>query len=320
MKRMPSVTQSLVRSILALVVVLLPVEAAFQTLRSPTATRAKQQAFRRTRIFQCSSDKDAYQATNMESSVFSCHPQHSRRWLLAHTTAAALGAWVGIRTPPAAHAVFEGGIGGMGKTKPETGVVFLNPDILPTQSRTGLVTAELVVNDRVALVSFASPWPLLTTAAGLETRDLSTSDAAFCQVIASARLPISSSGSAKQTAAALSQVLQESVLAPQGKFGAYGAPSDIKVKPVADTSTTEGTTLYQLTFTSLTPSLRESDRTYYVSVQSLDQALVLLLVGSTAARVRAQQAQMRQVADSWQVVAAPRTAQKLVRTTVPADS
>jgi hypothetical protein len=200
----------------------------------------------------------------------------------------------------------------MGKTKPETGVVFLNPEILPTQSRTGLVTAELVVNDQVALVSFASPWPLLTTAAGLETRELSTSDAAFCQVIAPARLPNSSSSSSlKQIAAALSQVLQGSVLAPQGKFGAYGAPSDVKVKAVADSSNTAS--LYQLTFTSLTPSLRESDRAYYVSVQSLDQALLLLLVGSTVARFRAQQAQMRAVAESWQVVAAPKTAQKLVR-------
>ena len=38
---------------------------------------------------------------------------------------------------------FEGGIGGLGKTRPETGVVFWNDESVPLQNTAGTVSAEL---------------------------------------------------------------------------------------------------------------------------------------------------------------------------------
>ena len=86
----------------------------------------------------------------------------------------------------------------------------------------------------------------------------------------------------------------------------YGAPSNIKVKAVD----ANDASLYQLTFTALTPAMRESDRKYYVSVRTVgrNNTLVLLLVGTTAARFASQEVVMRKVAQSWQVVEAPKKA------------
>ena len=199
------------------------------------------------------------------------------------------------RTTPV-QAIFDGGIGGLGKTRPETGVVFVDDDIPAQQTAAGLVSAELLVDPSagtVALVSFQAPWPLLSTSTGLEARDLATSDAAFCQVVPWSLLPspFTQQSTPKEAAKALQTALEASVLAPQGKFGMYGAPSSIKVKPVPDDPT-----LFVLSFTTLTPGMRESDRKYYVSIPPLPTTttttttsntnnkapLVMLLVGSTA--------------------------------------
>lgn len=237
--------------------------------------------------------------------------QQSRRMVLWYTTAAT----VGLLVPSAPAIAFDGGVGGLGKTKPETGVFFVDPDVAPaTQTASGLVTAELVLDRSagdVALVSFESPWPLLRTAAGLEARDLSTSDAAFCQVITGKTL--SRTASPAQQAAALQEILTDSVLGKQGKFGAYGLPSGIQVKAVSLSSSSDsanGTTsnippMFQLSFTALTPGMRESERRYYVAVQSIRNTLVLLLVGTTENRFAREKDVLRAVAQSWQVVPAP---------------
>ena len=231
-------------------------------------------------------------------------------------TAAAAAAAVSTAVP--ANALFDGGIGGLGKTRPETGVIYVNPDDgAATQTSAGLVSAELVVEPSrgtTALVSFTAPWPLLSTSTGLEVRDLATSDAAFCQ-ITDTTPALRQATTPKQAATALSQILQTSVLAPQGKFGMYGAPSSIKVKAAAATdngsSSSSGVVdLYTLSFTTLTPGMRESDRKYYVAARTMGESLVLLLVGTTAARFSSQEPLMRKVAESWQVVAAPKTRQR----------
>jgi hypothetical protein len=238
--------------------------------------------------------------------------QPQRRRLLC--TAAAAAACLSLLPNEAAKAIFDGGVGGLGKTKPETGVVFVDPDVAPaTQTASGLVTAELVLNRSagdVALVSFESPWPLLRTAAGLEARDLATSDAAFCQVVTGKAIPRTASPS--QQAAILQEILMDSVLNKQGKFGAYGLPTGIQVKAVSTPLSSDVTTsdnnvvpLFQLSFTTLTPGMRESERLYYVAVQSIRNTLVLLLVGTTANRFSRQKDVLRAVAQSWQVIPAP---------------
>lgn len=141
------------------------------------------------------------------------------------------GTFVTTTTPPPVQALFDGGIGGLGKTRPETGVVFVDTDAATLeQTGSGIVSAELLVDataGTVALVSFQSPWPLLGTSSGLETRDLVTTDAAFCQVVSGDNRGGSGVGAfqnaatPKEAAAALKQILQESVLAAQVRLCSY---------------------------------------------------------------------------------------------------
>ena len=89
----------------------------------------------------------------------------------------------------------------------------------------------------------------------------------------------------------------------KGKFGMYGAPTSVKVKAIADDAS-----LYQLSFTTLTPGMRESDRKYFVKVRNVSNTLVLLLVGTTANRFSGQEGVMQKVAQSFQVAQAPKRA------------
>lgn len=110
---------------------------------------------------------------------------------------------------------FEGGVGGLGKTKPETGVVLMNGSV-PIQNSKGIVSAELVLADeQIVRVEFATPWPLLPTTTGLEARNLQQPESAFVQVVESTKAI--SMSDLKQMKA----VIIENVLGSRGKFGAY---------------------------------------------------------------------------------------------------
>lgn len=52
---------------------------------------------------------------------------------------------------------FEGGVGGLGKTKPNMGVTYWNDDIKPFYNNNQIVSAELKIQDKPVLVSFYSP-------------------------------------------------------------------------------------------------------------------------------------------------------------------
>jgi|Transcript_899 hypothetical protein len=182
------------------------------------------------------------------------------------------------------------GAGGLGKTKPETGVVFLNEESTPTQQRNGDVSAELLVDNgkTPVLVLFNSPWPLLeTTTDGIQTRNPQDPESAFVQV---ADTP---SGTYTK------QFFVDTIFGSQGKYGAYGAPSDISVKPI------EEGLLYQVKFTSLTPAMRQSDREVYIGTRRVGSSTVMLVTGSTAARFAKMDDRMRRVAESFQVIPAP---------------
>jgi len=125
---------------------------------------------------------------------------------------------------PAGSNAFDGGVGGLGKTRPQTGVVFRDEEAAAstTQSLSGDVTYELLSPDgSPAFVTFNSPWPLLQTAAGIESRDITGGfESAFVQV---AELKKDSSEI---------KLLQEAIFGSQGKFGMYGSPTDIKIKKI----------------------------------------------------------------------------------------
>ena len=207
---------------------------------------------------------------------------------------------------------FDGGVGGLGKTKPITGVEFYG-ESMPVQNAQGMISAELVnaqrrmttINTKEGgstdggpiqpiLVTFQTPWPLLTTTSGLEARDLRTSESAFVQV-----LPLVEQW---QNPKVFQQLLMDSVLAARGKFGAYGTPTDIKVKRISN----DGNGLFSVTFTSYTPAMRESERQIWVVPQPVHgNTLVLLVIGTTRSRFASQEPIFEQIVQSFQAVAAP---------------
>ncbi len=201
-------------------------------------------------------------------------------------------------TPMAARA-FEGGVGGLGKTKPETGCRLFDETLVPIQNERGIITAEIQsVTGRPILVEFQTPWPLLPTSGGLEARDLMSSESAFVQVLPA---PPSKGGDWRGNKKVFQQLLLDSVFASKGKFGAYGTPSDVRVKPNEATADAG----YVVTFTTLTPAMRESERQAYIKPQEVDGTLVLLVVGTTRARFPANEKSFQEVVASFQAIAAP---------------
>jgi hypothetical protein len=195
--------------------------------------------------------------------------------------------------PASVHAFRGGtGAGGLGKTKPETGVVFLNEASVPVQQRNGDVMAELVVNGgkTPVLVSYNSPWPLLDTTSGMETRNLKDPESAFVQVV---------DGAANKKLS--KDFFAETLFSSEGKYGAYGAPSDIIITPIIDD------TLFKASFTSLTPAMRESERRAYIATRRMGDSVVMLVTGSTTPRFNKKEEELRRVAESFQVVASPKT-------------
>lgn len=195
---------------------------------------------------------------------------------------------------PGIATAFEGGVGGLGKTKPVTGVELFEANSSPIQNQQGIISAEIKsVNGTPILVEFQAPWPLLPTAAGLEARDLRSSESAFVQVLSAA--------SNWESPKVFKQLLIESVLASQGKFGAYGTPVDIKVKPLSS----EQKEIFAVTFTSYTPGMRESERQLWIKPRQVDSTLVLLIVGTTRPRFPSQAKCFKNVLDTFLAVSAP---------------
>lgn len=117
---------------------------------------------------------------------------------------------------PTCAQAFDGGVGGLGKTKPETGVTLWEGSA-PIQNQKGIVSAELVsFNGNPLLVEFQTPWPLLATTSGLEARDLQQPESAFVQVIHP-----SSSSNSQSNPKALIQLFIEEILGSKGKYGTH---------------------------------------------------------------------------------------------------
>jgi hypothetical protein len=79
-------------------------------------------------------------------------------------TLALVGFATPLTTPNGAVNAFEGGIGGLGKTKPATRIVLWNEDSSPVgqDTSTGQISAELKVAGQPVLVSNVAPWPRRT--------------------------------------------------------------------------------------------------------------------------------------------------------------
>lgn len=151
-------------------------------------------------------------------------------------------------------------------------------------------------NGKPIRIEFQTPWPLLPTTSGLEARDLRSSESAFVQVV-----PETANW---QSPKVFKQLLMDSVLASQGKFGAYGTPVDIKVKPLPGDEIQDA---FSVTFTSYTPAMRESERQLWIKSVVADSTLILLIVGTTKTRFKSQENSFRQIIDTFLAVPAPET-------------
>lgn len=219
----------------------------------------------------------------------------NRAQFLSTTIGLAGATLIPLSSNPGISNAFDGGVGGLGKTKPETGVQFFSDLSAPVQNSAGIVSAELNVNNQPVLVNFQTPWPLLPSTSGLEARDLQQPESAFVQVVRD-NVP----SERPLTKVSMKKLLFTSVFASKGKFGAYGAPTDIKVK------TTDDPSIFAVSFVCLTPGMRESERQVFVKYSSVGKsALVLLVTGTTTVRFKKQQAALQKVANSFSAVAAP---------------
>lgn len=258
----------------------------------------------------CNSDYNNIRRNHFQQSI-------NRKDFISQVILASGGLVTMGRKSPTAFA-FDGGVGGLGKTRPETGVVFRNADLTMDSnsnnnngmlSAGGDITTELVTsNGTPVILSFSAPWPMSRSAAGIESRDLANPEAAYVQV---SPLPTT-----KNTAsAALStSFFTNAIFGPKGKYGMYGTPTDIKVKKIdMDDSTSAknlnaNTALYLASFTTLTPAMRESERKAYISVSIINNDTAFMLVtGTTAARFKSQNDLLLKTAKSFSCVPAPKS-------------
>lgn len=200
---------------------------------------------------------------------------------------------------PVGSNAFDGGVGGLGKTRPQTGVVFRDEEAAAatTQTSTGDVTYEVLAPDKAPVVlSFNAPWPLLQTAAGIESRDISGGfESAYVQVAEMQK------GSEIKPAQ-----IKEAIFNSKGKFGMYGSPTDIRIKKIQPGSS-KSPEIYVATFTTLTPAMRESDRKAFISAYSVADGLFMLVTSTTAVRFTKLESSLKRVAESFTVIDAPKT-------------
>ena len=189
--------------------------------------------------------------------------------------------------------VFEGGAGGLGKSKPNTGVAVaetFNDDASPKKlAPPGLATARLVAASGLPVdVSFDSPWP---TSAGLVSRDYTTGDGAYVLATAATRATLEADCRAK-------------IFAVDGKYGAYGPVADVKLRraePLGD-----GDARFEYTFTALSPAMREVERRVAARATLVGERDAFLLVaGTTGNRWKAALPDVDRVTASFTVKPAP---------------
>ena len=241
------------------------------------------------------------------------------RTLMVITTAAVTS------TPSIPCNAFEGGVGGLGKTKPVTGVELFDDSMMPTQNeKNGEISVEIkgCSSDGKSipiLVSFQSPWPLLSSSGSLESRDIRSTESAFIQVIdTSSNNKKITSNNWKDDKKVFQQLLIDTVFNSEGKFGAYGTPYDVQVKNQKqnnvgsiDSNKNEDYQYYTVTFTTLTPAMRESERIAIIGAKQVLDGTMLLLVVTTLRTKFSDKPQIEKtfndIVSSFQVIPAPET-------------
>ena len=192
-----------------------------------------------------------------------------------------------------------------GKTKAELNMVLVEP----VRAQGGTSSAELVLSDGLlASAAFDSKWGLAEGGyydIEAKTKD---GDAAFVQ--------LKTLGAGERLENLKKSWFTDAILSVDGRYGAYGAPTDVKV--ISDTPNPTGRIL-EIAFTALSPGMAEVQRRAVVSaLQPKGSTDVLMLVASSsAARWKKSNAQVeaRQAADTFRVTAVRKTELKQIAST-----
>lgn len=187
-----------------------------------------------------------------------------RRTALQHAGVLAASAWV-----PKAFAISATTM--TGKSKPELGIILV--DEVKQEGKTGITGNVVLADGLVASVNFNSPWPIAEGGyydVEVKSRD---GDTAFVQV---AKVP-----AGKSLVTVPKSFFVNSILGVEGRYGAYGAPTDVKVL----TDDAAGATRrLEVAFTALSPGAAEVQRRAFVTAtQPAGSTEAVMLVAGTAA-------------------------------------
>ena len=181
------------------------------------------------------------------------------------------------------------------RSRPSTGVVLLADVEEAGKKDAPSVSADLVLDGGVvATASFDSEpgYPLIRGMFyDVEVRSKS-SDGAFLQV---SPLP-----SGKNIADVKDSFFTKAVFSTEGRFGAYGAPTDIKV---LSSDTVNGKRMFEITFSALSPGQTEVPRRALVAALQPDGAadVVMLVGGSTSSQWKKCEPALRKMAASYRI-------------------
>ena len=180
------------------------------------------------------------------------------------------------------------------RSRPVTGVVLLEEVQESGKKDAPTVAAELVLDGGVAATAtFQSEYPLVRGMFyDVEVKN-TKGDGAFLQV---ARLP-----DGKTLADVGNAVLTKAVFSTEGRFGAYGAATDVKV--LSSSEKDAPTRLLDVSFAALSPGQTEVPRRALVAaVQPEGSADVVMLVGSSTANAwKKAEPSMRAMAGSFRI-------------------
>jgi len=186
------------------------------------------------------------------------------------------------------------------RSRPVTGIVLLEEVTESGKKKEGVtISAELVLDGGVAATATFEAAPGYDLNRGMfydvEVRS-KAQDGSFLQVAA---LP-----SGKTILDMADSFFTKKVFSTEGRFGAYGAPTDIKVlstnKPAADA---KGARLLELSFSALSPGGTEVARKALVAAYQPEGAanVVMLVGGSTTSAWKKSEPALRAMAASYRI-------------------
>jgi len=179
------------------------------------------------------------------------------------------------------------------RSRPSTGVVLLEEVQESGKAASPTITAELVLDGGVAATAtFDAQYPLNRGMFyDVEVRNLG-GEGAFLQV---ASLP-----EGKAMGDVNTNFFTKAVFSTEGRFGAYGAPTDIRVVSKTEKGKMR---LFDITFAALSPGGNEVPRHALVAALQPEGSsdVVMLVGGSTVGQWKKAETNLRSMADTFRI-------------------